>query len=104
MRYLKKLLLGIFIFLAVFTVACYIGWLITGAEPQALIAGVFAGAGVEVIASGMIKFKEIKSELKHKGDTYGHNADNLNVNSSVRANDNVNPYPVGEAENNRREV
>lgn len=64
MRFLKKLLLSIYAYLAVFGVICLILWACTREEPQALIAGVFGAAGVESVIGGMMKLKEIKSESK----------------------------------------
>lgn len=68
MRYLKKLLLAIYIYLAVFGAICLILWACTREEPQALIAGVFGAAGVESVIGGMMKLKEIKSESKSLQD------------------------------------
>lgn len=68
MRYLKKLLLAIYAYLAVFGVICLILWACTREEPQALIAGVFGAAGVESVIGGMMKLKEIKSESKSLQD------------------------------------
>jgi hypothetical protein len=65
MRYLKKLLNSIFLFLAAFTVACFVAWCITREEPTALIAGVFAACGVEIIAGGIIKLMELAKEHKY---------------------------------------
>ena len=62
MRYLKRLLTSIYIFLGAFTIACFIAWLIIRDEPTALIAGVFAGVGIESIVAGIIKIREIKAE------------------------------------------
>ena len=64
MRFLKKLLLAIYAYLAVFGAICLILWACTREEPQALIAGVFGAAGVESIIGGMMKLKEIKLESK----------------------------------------
>lgn len=55
MRFLKKLLVSLYVFLGCFAVACFVGWCVTGSEPQALIAGVFAGVGIESVASVFIK-------------------------------------------------
>lgn len=64
MRFLKKLLLSIYAYLAVFGAICLILWACTREEPQALIAGVFGAAGVESIIGGMMKLNEIRSESK----------------------------------------
>ena len=64
MRYLKKLLLAVYIYLAVFGSICLILWACLREEPQALIAGVFGAAGVESIIGGIMKLNEIKSESR----------------------------------------
>lgn len=58
MRYLKRLLAAIYGFLGAFAVVCLIMWAVTGDEPTALIAGVFAAAGVESAVGGIIKLSE----------------------------------------------
>ena len=55
MRFLKRLLISLYAFLGCFTVACFTAWCITGSEPQALIAGVFAGVGIESVAGIFLK-------------------------------------------------
>ncbi len=62
MRYLKKLLIGVYIYLGIFAIVCYVGWLITKGEPAALIAGVFGAGGVESLVGGIIKYREIAAE------------------------------------------
>ena len=62
MRFLKTMLISLYIFLGCFAVACYISWCITGSEPQALIMGVFGGVGIESIVAGVIKVRENKDE------------------------------------------
>ncbi len=64
MRYLKKLLLAVYIYLAIFGAICLILWACLREEPQALIAGVFGAAGVESIIGGLMKLNEIRSESK----------------------------------------
>lgn len=66
MRYMKKLLSGIYIYMGVFFTACYVSWLITGNEPAALIAGVSAAVGVESIAAGIIRIHENKEQNRHE--------------------------------------
>ena len=68
MRYLKKLLLAVYIYLAIFGAICLILWAFLREEPQALIAGVFGAAGVESIIGGLMKLNEIKSESKSLQD------------------------------------
>lgn len=60
MRYLKRLLAAIYIFLGGFAVVCLIMWCITGNEPTTLVTAVFAAAGVESVAGVMLKYKESK--------------------------------------------
>ena len=63
MRFLKKLLVGIYIFLAAFAVICLVLWVICGDEPDSLIIAAFGAAGVESIVGGVMKIREQK-ELK----------------------------------------
>ena len=60
MRFLKRLLVSIYVFLGAFAVVCLVLWAVTGNEPTALITGVFAAAGVESVVGGIIKFVEQK--------------------------------------------
>ncbi len=55
MRFLKKLLIAVYIFLAIFAVMCLILWCVTGDEPSTLITGVFAAAGIESIVGAFLK-------------------------------------------------
>ena len=64
MRFLKKLLICIYGFLALFVVYCCVIFTIYQIEPTVLIAGVMAGVGVESILAGFIKFTENKAERK----------------------------------------
>lgn len=66
MRFLKRLLVSIYVFLGVFAALCLVLWAVTGNEPTALITGVFAAAGVESMVGGVIKF--IDSQEKKKPD------------------------------------
>lgn len=68
MRFLKTMLVSLYIFLGCFAVACYISWCITGSEPQALIMGVFGGVGIESIVAGVIKVREQKDEETEEAD------------------------------------
>ena len=71
MRFLKTMLISLYIFLGCFAVACYISWCVTGSEPQALIMGVFGGIGVESIVAGVIKVKENKDGKTEDIDSDG---------------------------------
>lgn len=62
MRFLKKLLVSLYIFLAVFAVVCLVLWVWRGDEPHTLITAVFSAAGIESIAGCLMKIKEKKSE------------------------------------------
>ena len=76
MRYMKRLLLGIYLYMGVFFAACYVSWLITGDEPTSLIAGVAAAVGVESIAAGIIRINENKEQHKHEKEMqYGSEHD-----------------------------
>lgn len=66
MRWMKKLLLGIYIYMGVFFGICLIVWIITRDEPTALIAGISAAVGVESIAAGVIRVYENKEQNKHE--------------------------------------
>lgn len=77
MRFLKTMLTTLYIFLGLFTVACFINWCVTGTEPQALIMGVFGGIGVESIVAGVIKVREKKDEKTEEADADGSTDTNI---------------------------
>lgn len=62
MRFLKKLLISLYVYLAVFAVICLVLWVVRGDEPHTLITAVFSAAGVESIIGGIMKVKEKKTE------------------------------------------
>lgn len=62
MRWMKKLLLGIYIYMGIFFAVCLVWWMVTGNEPSALITGISAGVGVESIAAGVIRIFENKEQ------------------------------------------
>ena len=66
MRYLKRLLTAVYIYMGVFFAVCLICWIVTGEEPAALIAGISAATGVESIIAGCIRIKEIREESKRE--------------------------------------
>ena len=72
MRYMKRLLTGIYLYMGTFFAACYVSWLITGNEPAALIAGVSAAVGVESIAAGIIRINENREQHKHEKEMCGN--------------------------------
>lgn len=66
MRWMKKLLLGIYLYMAVIFGLCFIMWIITREEPVALIAGISAAVGVESVAAGVIRVYENKTQNKNE--------------------------------------
>lgn len=66
MRWMKKLLMGIYIYMAVFFGICLVVWIFTGNEPAALIAGISAAVGVESIAAGCIRIYENREQHRHE--------------------------------------
>lgn len=62
MRFLKKLLVALYIFLGVFALTMLVVWICTRDEPTALITAVFGAAGVESTVSAIMKLEEIRSE------------------------------------------
>lgn len=66
MRWMKKLLLSIYIYMGVFFAVCLVVWIITGEEPSTLIMGISAAVGVESIAAGVIRVHENKITYKHE--------------------------------------
>lgn len=63
-RYLKRLLVSIYLYIAIFDLSVLIWFMLTGNEPTTLIASVNAVVGVESIISGIIKLSEQKKERK----------------------------------------
>ena len=62
MRFLKKLLVALYIYLAVFAVVCLVLWVLRGDEPRTLITAVFGAAGIESVIGGVMKIREKKTE------------------------------------------
>lgn len=62
MRFMKKLLVTIYLYIGVFGVICLVMWIATREEPTSLIAGVFGAAGVESLISGILRMSENKAE------------------------------------------
>lgn len=67
MRFLKKLLVSLYAFLGVFTLAVLIVYTVTGTEPTTLIGCVFGVTGVESMLSVIIKATENKKENTQNG-------------------------------------
>jgi len=66
MRWMKKLLLSIYLYMGIFFGVCLILWIVTGEEPSALIMGISAAVGVESVAAGVIRIYENKETYKHE--------------------------------------
>lgn len=66
MRFLKKLLLGVYIFTGVFTAVSFTVFALTGIEASTLTACVFGVAGIESMLSAVIKSAEEKSKVKEE--------------------------------------
>ncbi len=66
MRFLKKLLISVYVYLALFTAAVLMLFGLTGNEPTALVGCVFAVAGVESMLGAVIKSLEAKKERKER--------------------------------------
>ena len=66
MRWMKKLLLSIYLYMGIFFGVCLILWIVTGEEPSALIMGISAAVGVESGAAGVIRIYENKETYKHE--------------------------------------
>ena len=66
MRWMKKLLLGIYIYMGAFFAVCLVVWIFTGNEPVSLVAGVSAAVGVESVAAGVIRIYENKQNHEHE--------------------------------------
>lgn len=60
LRWMKKLLLAIYLYMGIFFAMCLLWWMITGDEPSALIMGISAAVGVESVAAGVIRVYENK--------------------------------------------
>ena len=68
MRYLKRLLTAVYIYLALFAAACFGVFLLRGEEPAALIAGVCGAAGIESVVAALMKLREIAAQKKEKDE------------------------------------
>lgn len=74
MRWMKKLLLSIYIYMGIFFGVCLILWIVTGEEPSSLIMGISAAVGVESVAAGVIRVFENKQHHEHEKDMAGHDS------------------------------
>ena len=73
MRWMKKLLLSIYLYMGIFFALCLVCWMVTGEEPASLIMGISAAVGVESIAAGMIRIYENKEQNKHEKEIQNGN-------------------------------
>lgn len=73
MRFMKRLLTAVYLYLGIFFVLCLLCWIITGEEPAALIAGISTAAGVESVIAGCIRMREMQEE-QHREKTGQTNA------------------------------
>ncbi len=64
MRFLKKLLMGVYIYLAVFAATALAVFAFTGKEPNALIGASFGVAGIESLLAAFIKSSEASKKGK----------------------------------------
>jgi len=65
-RWMKRLLLAIYLYMGIFFGICLLLWIITGREPETLIMGISAAVGVESVAAGAIRIYENKQQYKHE--------------------------------------
>ena len=72
MRWMKKLLLSIYLYMGIFFGVCLVLWIVTGDEPSALIMGISAAVGVESVAAGVIRVYENKEQQKHEKEMSKH--------------------------------
>lgn len=72
MRWMKKLLLSIYLYMGIFFGICLICWIVTGEEPSSLIMGISAAVGVESVAAGVIRVYENKEQHKHEKEMCEH--------------------------------
>lgn len=76
MRWMKRLLLAIYLYMGVFFAVCLICWMVTGSEPSALIMGISAAVGVESVAAGAIRIYENKQHHDHEKEMQDHGQQN----------------------------
>lgn len=91
MRFMKKLLLAVYLYIGIFGVVCLVMWIITHEEPTSLIAGVFGAAGVESLISGIMRMSENRAERAARlreqqsdaAETSGENAETESQNDDI---------------------
>ena len=71
MRFLKKLLIGVYVYLALFSAATLVIFAVYQTEPTALVTCVFGVAGIESMLGAIIKSSEAKKQKREEVDTLG---------------------------------
>lgn len=71
MRFLKKLLVCVYFYLALFITAALVIFAVTGVEPTTLITCVVGVAGIESMLGAIIKTAEVKKETKTEENNNG---------------------------------
>ncbi len=66
MRFMKRLLTAVYLYLGIFFALCLVCWIVTGEEPAALIAGISTAAGVESVIAGCMRMREMQEERNRK--------------------------------------
>lgn len=79
MRWMKKLLLSIYLYMGIFFGVCLILWIITGEEPSSLIMGISAAVGVESVAAGVIRIYENKQNNEFEKEKEHGNRNQLDT-------------------------
>lgn len=72
MRWMKRLLLSIYLYMGAFFAVCLVVWIITGNEPSSLVMGISAAVGVESVAAGAIRVFENKQHHDHEKEMQDH--------------------------------
>ena len=71
MRFMKRLLTAVYLYLGIFFALCLVCWILTGEEPAALIAGISAAAGVESVITGCMRMREMQEERNRERKEQG---------------------------------
>lgn len=72
MRWMKKLLLAIYLYMGIFFIVCLVCWIVTRQEPSSLIMGISAAVGVESVAAGAIRVYENKMQNYFESEREKH--------------------------------
>ena len=71
MRFMKRLLTAVYLYLGIFFALCLVCWIVTGEEPAALIAGISTAAGVESVIAGCMRMREMQEERRKEKEESG---------------------------------